>query len=354
MAKAGGRANDSGHYTVFAMGAIRMTAREFLDFAEEHIACSSGLLLVDHDLEKLSKRAEIDLFLGLLRIDGSAVIRIRAEEIEQAVISVRAAVGNLPNNKIGLFEVLDRVHPLAVELKADVPRILRTMSRLAQERPDKMIGEDVVNVCAQETGYSLSVVLKVALAYGELLNRSVFNMSEVKHPDWDGSVPLKSLFEGEHIPDDAETYLDQRFIDYLAAQGEDVNQMHWRNFERLTAEFFARKGYHVQLGPGQKDGGVDVRVWTDKKAGSGPPLVLVQCKRKKDSAVQIEWVKALWADVTIENAKGGLLATTTSVSPAGKRLAMARGWPLSFADGQQVRQWARTMWRHSFSTPESS
>jgi hypothetical protein len=29
-------------------------------------------------------------------------------------------------------------------------------------------------------------------------------------------------------------YLDQRYIDYLAKNGEEMRNMHWRNFERLT------------------------------------------------------------------------------------------------------------------------
>ena len=30
-----------------------------------------------------------------------------------------------------------------------------------------------------------------------------------------------------------ETYLDQRFLDFLAVNGEEVKKIHWRNFERL-------------------------------------------------------------------------------------------------------------------------
>jgi hypothetical protein len=45
-----------------------------------------------------------------------------------------------------------------------------------------------------------------------------------------------------------------------------------------------------------KDGGVDVRVWTDQDSKTGPPLMLIQCKRYKD-VVGIETVKAFWSDV---------------------------------------------------------
>jgi restriction system protein len=96
-------------------------------------------------------------------------------------------------------------------------------------------------------------------------------------------VALDRLFEGEHIPDDPTAYLDQRYIDYLAKNSEEMGRIHWRNFERL--------GYEVDLGIGTKDGDIDVRVWTDRDSKTGPPLMLIQCKRYKD-VVGIETVKA--------------------------------------------------------------
>jgi hypothetical protein len=69
----------------------------------------------------------------------------------------------------------------------------------------------------------------------------------------------------------------------------------------------------VDLGPGTKDGGIDVRVWTDKEAKAGPPIMLIQCKRTKDN-VGIETVKAFWADVQFHKAESGLIATTAAVT----------------------------------------
>jgi hypothetical protein len=159
-----------------------------------------------------------------------------------------------------------------------------------------------------------------------------------------GIVQLDRLFEGEHVPDDPTVYLDQRYIDYLAKNGEDMKQMHWRNFERLTTEFFRRLGYEVDLGPGTKDGGIDVRVWTDKEAKVGPPIMLIQCKRTKDN-IGIETVKAFWADVQFHKAESGLIATTAAVTRDSKALCEARQYPLSFAEGEHVKQWSRSMWR---------
>lgn len=60
----------------------------------------------------------------------------------------------------------------------------------------------------------------------------------------------------------------------------------------------------MDLGKGTRDGGVDVRVWTDKESKAGPPLMLIQCKRY-NGAVGIETVKAFWADVHFEGAEKG-------------------------------------------------
>ena len=132
----------------------------------------------------------------------------------------------------------------------------------------------------------------------------------------------------------------------LTKNSEEMGKMHWRNFERLTTEFFKRQGYEVVLGPGTKDGGVDVRVWTDRESKAGPPMMLVQCKRTR-SVVGIETVKAFWTDVQFEQAEKGLIATTSSVSRDSKKISDVRQWPMSFAEGEQVQQWARSMWRLS-------
>jgi len=188
-------------------------------------------------------------------------------------------------------------------------------------------------------------VFEFLIAISKMQERKMnFLYGRVRQKQWDGSVPLDKLFGGEHVPDDPNVYLDQRYIDYLAKNSEDFGKIHWRNFERLTTEFFHRQGYEVDLGKGTKDGGVDVRVWTDQESKAGPPLMLIQCKRYKD-VIGIDTVKAFWSDVHFEGAQKGLIATTSSVSRDAKRLCDVRKWPMTFAESDEVQRWARTMWR---------
>ena len=105
---------------------------------------------------------------------------------------------------------------------------------------------------------------------GSQLDRSV-NWSRAETIELSWAVPLRQVFQTESVPDDPECYLDQRFIDYFAQNNEDLTRIHWRNFERLTSEFFHRKGYEVQLGPGTSDGGVDVRVWLGEQTRADRP-----------------------------------------------------------------------------------
>lgn len=77
--------------------------------------------------------------------------------------------------------------------------------------------------------------------------------------------------------------------------------------------------------------------------------MLIQCKRYAEgSLVNVEFVKALWSDVAFEDAQKGLIATTSRVTPEGKRLASVRKYPLDFAENEQVKEWSRSMWRYSW------
>jgi hypothetical protein len=96
--------------------------------------------------------------------------------------------------------------------------------------------------------------------------RSIIDlMFRTERFEWDGSVPLRDLFDlgnlgaGTAASGDLAPLIDQRFIDYLHAQPEDLSRMHWRQFEFLVGEFFRRNGYDVVITPPSGDGGVDVR-----------------------------------------------------------------------------------------------
>jgi restriction system protein len=328
------------------VGRIRARQSYFLDLASEEVACSSGVLLTDNNIKTLSVRYDIDEFRCLERSDRETAMR--PEDFEDAVLNIRKAIGNLPDTKMGQFFVLDAVIAVHDE-GGDPSKIAEAYLAISKSGKYTSVGKGAIEEIIAISGQDSLHVLKFLEAVGEMQQRRMnFLYGRVRQKTWDGAVSLDRLFAGEHIPDDPTVYLDQRYIDYLARNSEEMGRIHWRNFERLTTEFFRRQGYEVNLGPGRKDGGVDVRVWTDKDSKTGPPLMLVQCKRHRyKDVVGIETVKAFWSDVHFEGAEKGLIATTSSVSRDSKKLCEVRKWPMTFAEAAEVQKWARTMWRHA-------
>jgi len=322
------------------VGKIRASQGYFLDLASEEIACSSGVLLTDKNLKTISKRYDIDELLYLDRVQQETIIR--PEDFEDAILNIRVAIGNLPDNKMGQFVFIDACRALS-EKGADPLKISQAYLDVSDTGRYQSATDEAAAEIVKASGAKKIHVIEFLIAMSEVQRRKLnFLYGRVQSKQWDGAVKLDQLFQGEHVPDNPEVYLDQRYIDYLAKNSEDMPKIHWRNFERLTTEFFKRQGYAVDLGTGTKDGGVDARVWTDKESKAGPPLMLIQCKRYK-GVVGIETVKAFWADVHFEGAEKGLIATTSSVSRDTKKICDVRKWPMSFAEAAQVQQWARTM-----------
>lgn len=158
-----------------------------------------------------------------------------------------------------------------------------------------------------------------------------------EHRQWDGNLGLEHLFSSPGVSGDKETYFEQRFIDYLNAQPGDIASIHWRQFERIVAEFFLRRGYDVKISSGTDDGGVDVSVRriTDIP---GPEIIVIQCKRHKPNApVGVDVVRAFYSTVADECATRGLVVTTSRLTSGGRKYCDARKHRLSSADGENVR-----------------
>lgn len=155
-------------------------------------------------------------------------------------------------------------------------------------------------------------------------------------------ISLEDLFHSEKLPSDNGQFFDQRFIDYLNRNPEGLLKMNWRQFEGLAGEWFQRQGYTVELGPGRNDGGVDLRMWKDDISQSGPPTVIVQCKRYKDKVDKVT-VKALYSDLLFEKATGAMVVTTSDISRGAKQDIKAREYPITTANLETVTSWLSEM-----------
>jgi restriction system protein len=155
-------------------------------------------------------------------------------------------------------------------------------------------------------------------------------------------VALTSLFESERLPMAGSGFFDQRFVNYLSERPELLQEINWRQFEGLAAEWLARSGYDVELGPGRDDGSVDVRAWNAGAKPDTPPVLIVQCKREKRKVGKVV-VKALWADVNAERADAGLIVTTNDISPGAAKVVEARAYPVTVANRDRVLRWLAAM-----------
>lgn len=325
-----------------------ITVRELLDTIIEQVAIKTGILLTDHDVKRLLKAGEMKEWLYVFRKRPNEVLAVRPEFIEDFVRVLRAILGNLPDASPAAIHSIQIFKEIS-ETGIDPMPAFAALDEILETGKYKVLGEEAAQEIAQLSGVPISIVIKILLALAEHQERGLNPFFSSESKDWDGAIPLNMLFNSELLPANPDKYLDQRFIDYLAANNKELDKMHWRNFERLCAEFFKRFGYEVDLGPGGSDGGVDIRIWSDAKRCSGPPLLLIQCKRyKKGDTVKIEYIKALWSDVVFEKAVHGLLITTSYVALGGKKISQARKWPLSVAENSEVNKMVKTMWRHAW------
>lgn len=325
------------------MGHINDTAGSMRDLITEEVGFKAGLLLTDNEALTLLQRSK-NTELWLFEEEYDNYVRMRPEEVEDVIVTLRHRVGNLPNVKSSTEALIDYIRSQS-DKGVDPKAMIEALDRMVES--GKVIGKEAADEIANMSGMPQEAVFDFLHAFAEYQDRSV-SWFQARQADITWAIPLQELFQSESIPVDPDAYLDQRYIDYLVSNSEDLERMHWRNFERLTAEFFNRRAYEVELGPGGNDGGIDVRVWPKITGKVGPPLLVIQCKRYSHSDdVEIQTVKAFWTDMLYEGAHRGMIATTSRIAPGGIKVSRARTWPLGFAENKQVQHWVRTMWRHS-------
>jgi len=329
-----------------------ITVRHLLDLSEEQVAIRSGILLDDYDVKALIAKSPLKEYSSIFSRDPNSTFGIRPEFIEDVVRLLRVSIGNLPDAEDGMRILSKRM--LELQKKGyDVTKFFPVFEKF-MEGHNKTIAEQDILEMSKNSGLPITVIISILIGFGEAQNRSLSFREKLDVKNWDGITPLSLLFNAEIKNQDSTTHIDQKFLDYLAVNSSEVDKIHWRNFEKLCAEFFQRNGYYVQLGPGTADGGVDIRVWPSE-GGLGPPLMLVQCKRYREgNLVKVEYVKAFWTDVQSENAERGLIVTTSQFAPGGHKVCEARNWSLDLVEGTQVKEWIKSMWRFKWKGQEST
>lgn len=137
-------------------------------------------------------------------------------------------------------------------------------------------------------------------------------------------------------PDTADVY--EELYSHFARNPNDLNRLHWRDFETLLFRIFQNQGFTAELGPGTADNGVDLRLW--QRDPIGDILTVVQAKRYAiGNKIDLTNVAALHGIAIGEGASKSLFVTTSSYLPSARRWAARFPNSVELAERQDVVNW---------------
>ena len=314
------------------------------------VGSKSGLALNERDLRALLAREEDERFSEYLGMQEDDWVRMNSVVYEDMVECLLYRVGRLERRHNPLpggdlyrkykkdTEALELTSTISDEFMKFVDEL---MDDSGHDREHKIDVTPFLLKCLEAYGSqgfeiakclidSLAVMLEIRSAYFPSVS------------EWEDEADLEELFRSEGLETLYGTFFDQRYINYLHRNFEDIDRINWRKFEGLTGEYFDRQGFHVEIGPGRGDDGVDVRVWPGRESSESPPAIIIQCKRQRQAVSKVV-VKSLYADVLDAGASSGLIVTTSKLAPGARDVCAVRSYPIGEADREMVRQWVRKM-----------
>lgn len=297
--------------------------------------------ICDHLAEGPGRMADI------VRRSEAYGIRIRSEEYEAIHYRLLYRIGYTENELVGIPPGIREYHKYKhdselLEIHERMQQICLEMLEEAVDRVENPINPmPIVDRCSEKLGPMGKVMAcEFLIAWGNRLRASPY--SRGRWVEWDSPLELRKLFTGTNQAPEAGRFIDQRYLDYLSNNTNRLQDMHWRKFEEMTAEYFEREGFRVEIGPGSNDDGVDVRLWKPDAPQDAKPTCLVQCKRQK-AKIEKVIIKGLAADVQFMEADYGLIVTTSTLSPGAEATITARGYPIQAVEHDAVIQWLKRL-----------
>lgn len=327
------------------MGGITFGPKVLPDNLAELAGSKAGLAMsIEEICDHLSGSGHADIVLAA-EADG---VRLRSEEYEDLFYHFMYRIGYTEDEYKGpVIEMARQYH----RYKND-PKELNFYMSVSEAMThlisggyacDKLKFADPGAVIAEIKKKFGVPGAKIALENYEILLKGIrLSPNAALSRNWNDTLELKGLFDGTKQNPEKGRYIDQRYIDYLSNNTDRLGDMHWRKFEQLTAEFYEREGYVVDLGSGSNDDGVDVRIWHPGADPTDRPLCIAQCKRIQDKVDKVT-VKGLHADVEFEKATFGVIITTSELSPGAKTTITARGYAIEAVERDGVKNWLKRL-----------
>jgi len=330
------------------VGRILFRGSEFKAILSESIGFKTGLALPEERLRAIVEEIDASLWPPSDDLEAS----IRSEVFAELFAAVLHRLGAGPSEMLlnPQWEVEERnqsdpahiaaFHALESQMNELENEALNSAFGNTQWEFDPTSFVTAAEASQGQTGREIGLQFVEALKV--VLHQSPFHGS--RQVAWGDIRDLDELFRSERLASPHGEFFDQRFVDFLAANFDDIDVINWRQFEGLAAEFFNRSGYAVELGPGRNDEGVDIRLWPNDidESSPKPAVTLVECKRKREK-IGKSVVKALWADVIHEDAESGLIVTSSSFFPGARKTCIARGYRIDEANRESLRKWIQSM-----------
>lgn len=322
------------------MGSLNFDKGDFADHLHELIGYKAGIAVsIEQICDLLLNTPFPDDIVNSERYG----LRIRSEDYESLYYSLLYKIGVTDKPYKGLIEIFDisKKHRKLYgdKFAEDIFEIYQSnmadKNNISTKNGKRLL--DLTKMLKEtESKLGVSGVAALSEYIIEFDRLQSFNPHSVyRWKEWSNVVSLSDLFERHNKVGNSQ-FFDQRFIDFLSVNQEKLGKIHWRKFEELIAECFTQFGFEVELGPGSNDNGVDLRVWQEKKTSA--PEFIIQCKRQKEKIDKVT-IKGLYADVLHENAKQGLLVTTSELSIGAKNTIKARAYPIAEVNGDKVKDW---------------
>lgn len=324
------------------MGSFTSEKLGLVTSISEVVGYKSGLALNIEEFRDLLRDEPyyLDYFVEPL----DQIVRIRSEDFEQlfTVILYRLGAIESPVHSYLITRPYDENYQVK-EIDLEIGKLFT-----------KHLNEEVMNADSGSTieldGFRSEVIKKYGteglnIARGMVLRffanaeRSPYSVD--RYIDWKDTKQLDQLFKSENLETFHGNYFDQRFINFLERNFKEIDNINWRQFEALTAEYLIKAGFQVDIGPGRNDGGIDIRAWAQSDTKL-PPTILVQCKRQKNKVEKVV-VKALWADMQDEGVESGLIVTSSAVSPGALQVSQARNYNIEEANRKTLKEWLKAM-----------